>query len=268
MSKFKSKLTRASASVAAAFALPCPGKLTHSSREGNPEGLIVADAFSEDDSIVEMSPATTQALRLSRDDIVFAEGQKGKKTILVVLCGDSVDYGTIRMTRIARRNLCVEVGDRVTVRPCSTIEYAKRVSIVPAANAVDGANASLFELFDVFLIPHFRGQYRPLRKGDMFTCRAALATVDFAVVDIDPPECGIVSDDTEIYCSIPMDQVPRAGKCRHVFWSLYTTAREKLRGLGGGGPGGLRLSSPLSSSRSSSKEALLAEYRTLTRHAF
>ncbi|KAM0714724.1 hypothetical protein Q7P37_009741 [Cladosporium fusiforme] len=274
MADFKSRLVRATASVAATFAFPWLGKSAHLSREESSKGLIVADAVNADDSIVEMSTATIRALRLSRGDVVLVEGKKGKDTILVVLCGDSVDYGAVRISYIVRRNLCVRLDDVVTVRPCPAVEYARSLSVSPTASTINGADGLLseLELFDVFLDPYFRGQYRPLREGDVFTCRKASCTANFAVVGVDPPEYGIVSDDTEIHCSTRNEQVLRAGKCRHALWSLYNKTKQKLQGLVGArahrGHSRSLSSSPSSPSLSSwSKEALLKEYRTSRRCA-
>lgn len=42
--------------------------------------------------------------------------------------------------------------------------------------------------------------YRPVRKGDLFLVRGGLCSVEFKVVETDPPEYCIVAPDTEIFC--------------------------------------------------------------------
>lgn len=42
--------------------------------------------------------------------------------------------------------------------------------------------------------------YRPVRKGDLFLVRGGMRSVEFKVVETDPPEYCIVAPDTEIFC--------------------------------------------------------------------
>jgi transitional endoplasmic reticulum ATPase len=65
------------------------------------------------------------------------------------------------------------------------------------ADTIEGLTGSLL---DVFLRPYFHETYRPLRQGDTFTFRAAMKTVEFKVIEVDPPEDGIVAQDTVIHC--------------------------------------------------------------------
>lgn len=74
---------------------------------------------------------------------------------------------------------------------------AKRIAVLPIADTVEGLTGSLFE---VFLAPYFREAYRPVRQGDLFTVRGSMRAVDFKVVEVDPPEYGIVAQDTIIHC--------------------------------------------------------------------
>lgn len=67
--------------------------------------------------------------------------------------------------------------------------------------ASECASSFLFSnLFEVFLKPYFTEAYRPLRKGDNFTARGAMRTVEFKVVETDPPPYCIVAPDTVIHC--------------------------------------------------------------------
>jgi len=74
---------------------------------------------------------------------------------------------------------------------------AKRIAVLPIADTVEGLTGSLF---DVFLAPYFREAYRPVRQGDLFTVRGGMRQVEFKVVEVDPPEYGIVAPDTIIHC--------------------------------------------------------------------
>merc|ERR1719214_6562 len=101
------------------------------------------------------------------------------------------------MNRVVRHNLRVKLGDVVLVNPCPDIKYAKRIAVLPMADTVEGITGSLF---DVFLAPYFREAYRPVRQGDLFIVRGGMRQVEFKVVEVDPPEYGIVAQDTVIHC--------------------------------------------------------------------
>ena len=156
-----------------------------------------------------------ETLQLFRGDTVLVKGKKRKDTVLIVLADDELDDGSARMNRVVRHNLRVKHGDIVTVHPCPDIKYvsiliphfysectliptqAKRIAVLPIADTVEGLTGSLF---DVFLAPYFREAYRPVRQGDLFTVRGGMRQVEFKVVEVDPPEYGIVAQDTVIHC--------------------------------------------------------------------
>ncbi|KAI6859730.1 Cell division control protein, partial [Hortaea werneckii] len=162
-------------------------------KKKKPNSLIVTDATTDDNSILALSNNTMETLQLFRGDTVLVKGKKRKDTVLIVLADDDLEDGAARMNRVVRHNLRVKLGDVVLVNPCPDIKYAKRIAVLPMADTVEGLTGSLF---DVFLAPYFREAYRPLRQGDLFTCRAAMRTVEFKVVEVDPPEYGIVAQDT------------------------------------------------------------------------
>jgi len=138
-----------------------------------------------------------ETLGLFRGDTVLVKGKKRKDTVLIVLADDDLDDGMARINRVVRANIRVRLGDIVTIHPCPDIKYAKRVSILPIADTVEGLTGSLF---DVYLKPYFLEAYRPIRQGDLFTVRGGMRAVEFKVVEVDPPEYGIVAQDTVIHC--------------------------------------------------------------------
>lgn len=138
-----------------------------------------------------------EILGLFRGDTVLVKGKKRKDTVLIVLADDDLDDGMARINRVVRTNIRVRLGDIITIHPCPDIKYAKRVSILPIADTVEGLTGSLF---DVYLKPYFLEAYRPVRRGDLFTVRGGMRAVEFKVVEVDPPEYGIVAQDTVIHC--------------------------------------------------------------------
>ncbi len=49
-------------------------------------------------------------------------------------------------------------------------------------------------------VQYFMEAYRPVHKGDMFTCKGGMRQVEFKVVEPDPEPCCIVAPDTVIHC--------------------------------------------------------------------
>lgn len=154
-----------------------------------------------------------EELQLFRGDTVLVRGKKRKDTVLIVLADEDLEDGNARINRVVRHNLRVKHGDMITISPCPDIKYvrgasicseimltpaqAKRIAVLPIADTVEGITGSLF---DVFLAPYFREAYRPVRQGDLFIVRGGMRQVEFKVVEVDPPEYGIVAQDTVIHC--------------------------------------------------------------------
>ncbi|KAJ5648097.1 hypothetical protein N7490_004469 [Penicillium lividum] len=166
-------------------------------KKKKPNSLIVTDAVNDDNSVIALSNNTMETLQLFRGDTVLVKGKKRKDTVLIVLADDDLDDGSARINRVVRHNLRVKHGDVITVHPCPDIKYAKRIAVLPIADTIEGLTGSIF---DVFLAPYFREAYRPVRQGDLFTVRGGMRQVEFKVVEVDPPEYGIVAQDTIIHC--------------------------------------------------------------------
>ncbi|KAJ4110426.1 AAA ATPase cdc48 [Fusarium oxysporum] len=166
-------------------------------KKKKPNQLMVTDAVNDDNSIIALSEATMDQLQLFRGDTVLVRGKKRKDTVLIVLADEELDDGSARINRVVRHNLRVKHGDMITIHPCPDIKYAKRIAVLPIADTVEGITGSLF---DVFLAPYFREAYRPVRQGDLFIVRGGMRQVEFKVVEVDPPEYGIVAQDTVIHC--------------------------------------------------------------------
>lgn len=77
------------------------------------------------------------------------------------------------------------------------MRQARRIAVLPIADTVEGFTGSLF---DGFIAPYFRGADRPVRSGDLFTIRNEMHLVQFKIVEVDPPDYGIVAGDTVVHC--------------------------------------------------------------------
>eukprot|EP00599_Poterioochromonas_sp_BG-1_P011251 CAMPEP_0173155602 /NCGR_PEP_ID=MMETSP1105-20130129/14202_1 /TAXON_ID=2985 /ORGANISM="Ochromonas sp., Strain BG-1" /LENGTH=406 /DNA_ID=CAMNT_0014072057 /DNA_START=142 /DNA_END=1359 /DNA_ORIENTATION=+ len=166
-------------------------------KKKSPNRLVVDDALNDDNSVVCLSAAKMDELQLFRGDTVLLKGKKGRDTLAVVLQSEETDDGNIRMNKVIRKNLRVRLGDLVTVAAKEDVPYCKKVHILPLDDTIEGVSGNLF---DAYLKPYFLEAYRPIRKGDLFLVRAAMHPVEFKVVEMDPPNYGIVAPDTEIHC--------------------------------------------------------------------
>ncbi|ESZ98347.1 cell division control protein 48 [Sclerotinia borealis F-4128] len=195
-------------------------------KKKKPNSLMVTDAVNDDNSVIALSTNTMDTLQLFRGDTVLVKGKKRKDTVLIVLADDDLDDGSARMNRVVRHNLRVKHGDIVTVHACPDIKYAKRIAVLPIADTVEGLTGSLF---DVFLAPYFREAYRPVRQGDLFTVRGGMRQVEFKVVEVDPPEYGIVAQDTVIHCEgEPIQREDEEGNLNEVGYDDIGGCRKQM----------------------------------------
>lgn len=164
-----------------------------------PNRLLVDDATNDDNSVVALSPAKMDELGLFRGDTVLLKGKKRRDTVCIVLADDDCEDHKIRCNRVVRNNLRVRLADIISISACTSIQYGKRIHVLPMAEDLEGLAADS-DLFSVYLRPYFLEAYRPVRKGDTFLVRAAMRAVEFKVVETDPDEFCIVAPDTVIHC--------------------------------------------------------------------
>jgi len=162
-----------------------------------PNRLLVEDAVNDDNSVVALGQAKMDELQLFRGDTVLLKGKKRKQTVCIVLSDENCTDDKIRMNRVVRNNLRVRLGDVVSVQPCPDVKYGARIHVLPIDDTIEGVTGNIFE---VFLKPYFLEAYRPIHKGDLFVVRGGMRAVEFKVVDTDPGNYCIVSQDTVIFC--------------------------------------------------------------------
>jgi transitional endoplasmic reticulum ATPase len=68
-----------------------------------PNRLVVDDALNDDNSVVCLSPAKMDELKLFRGDTVLLKGKKGRDTVCIVLSSDDTEDANIRMNKVRRR---------------------------------------------------------------------------------------------------------------------------------------------------------------------
>lgn len=107
----------------------------------------------------------TIELELFRGDVVLIKGKKRHETVCIALGSDATDDNKIRMNRVVRNNLCVKLGDIVSLYSTGEIKYGHKVHILPFKDTIEGITGNLF---DSYLKPYFQDSYRPVKKGDYF----------------------------------------------------------------------------------------------------
>ncbi|KAI3910820.1 hypothetical protein MKW98_016571 [Papaver atlanticum] len=166
-------------------------------RKKAPNRLIVDEAIEDDNSMISMHPETMEKLQLFRGDTILLKGKKRKDTICIVIADDTCEEPKIRLNKVIRANLRVRLGDVVSVHQCPDVKYGTRVHVLPIDDTTEGHTGNLFH---AYLRPYFFEAYRPIKKGDMFLVRGGMRSVEFKVIETDPPEYCIVAPDTEIFC--------------------------------------------------------------------
>ena len=67
---------------------------------------------------------------------------------------------------------------------------------MPFDDSIEGLTG---DLTTTYLIPYFKDAYRPVKKGDTFVVRGSFRPVEFKIVEVDPPEYGIVTEKTMLF---------------------------------------------------------------------
>ncbi|PIA29239.1 hypothetical protein AQUCO_06100031v1 [Aquilegia coerulea] len=166
-------------------------------RKKAPNRLVVDEAINDDNSVVSLHPAIMDKLQFFIGDSILLKGKRRKNTICIVIEDEECEEHKIRMNKVVRANLRVRLGDVVSVHVCPDVKYGKRIHVLSIDDTVEGLTGDLFESY---LKPYFYNTYRPVRMGDLFLVRGGMRSVEFKVVETDPPEYCIVAPDTEIFC--------------------------------------------------------------------
>jgi transitional endoplasmic reticulum ATPase len=115
-------------------------------RKKAPHKLTVEDAKNDDNSVIEMTQAKMDELKIFKGDTVLIKGKKRKDTVCIALASeetDDLDNMKIRMNKVVRRNLRVRLGDVVQVHPCPDIPNGTRVHILPIDDTIEGITGNL-----------------------------------------------------------------------------------------------------------------------------
>lgn len=167
-------------------------------RKKAPHRLMAEEARNDDNSVIQLTQAKMDELKIARGDTVLLRGKKRKQTIAIALPDDSgdLDNGKIRINKIARNNLRVRLGDIVAVTLKPSVPMGKRVHILPFADSIEGVTGNLTE---TYLRPYFKDVYRPIHKGDCFLVRGGFKPIEFKVVETDPEEAIIIGPNTVVF---------------------------------------------------------------------
>lgn len=129
----------------------------------------------------------------------YVSGKKRRETVCIALTSEDADQDDkmILMNKVVRRNLRVRMGDVVSVHACpDEVPNAARIHVLPFADSIEGISGNITE---TYLVKYFRDMYRPVKKNDTFIVRENFRPVEFKVVDVDPPEYGIVAPTTTLF---------------------------------------------------------------------
>lgn len=164
-----------------------------------PNKLIVEDATQDDNSVVMITNAKMEELKIFRAEHVILKGKKRHQTCAIVLntpAGDNLEDGYIRMNKVVRKNLRVRLGDVITIQAAPDLPNGLRVHILPFDDTIEGVTGNIVQ---TYLIPYFKDAYRPVTKGDTFIVRGGFKAIEFKVVETDPGEHIIIAPNTMLH---------------------------------------------------------------------
>lgn len=164
--------------------------------KARPNRLIVEESTNDDNSIAVLHQSKMDKLGLLRGDSALIRGKKRRETVCIIVFEESMHQDIIKINRVVRNNLRVKIGDIISVHACPDIKFGNRIHVLPIADTVEGLAG---DLFDTCLHPYFLEAYRPVHRGDIFSVRAVMRTIEFKVIETDPSPYCIVSHDTVIH---------------------------------------------------------------------
>ena len=167
-------------------------------KKKQPWKLNVEDSKNDDNTIIEMTEKKMEELNILRGDPVLLKGKKRRETVCIAFTSEDANAKDtdICMNKCTRRNLRVRMGDVVQVHPCPDIPNATKIHVLPFEDSIEGLTGDLTQ---IYLVPYFKDAYRPVKKGDTFVVRGNFRPVEFKVVEVDPPEYGIVTEKTMLF---------------------------------------------------------------------
>jgi transitional endoplasmic reticulum ATPase len=160
--------------------------------------LMVDDAINDDNSVITISTGRMEELGLFRGDTVLLKGKKNRITACILMSSDELNGqdNTVRINKCIRKNLRVRLSDYVYLTPKDDIGAATKIRVLPLDDTIEGVGGNLY---NVYIKPYFLDSFRPVSKGDLFVVYTAMHPVEFKVVDIQPNNHGLVTNETEIF---------------------------------------------------------------------
>ena len=111
-----------------------------------PHKLQVEDSKQDDNSVVEMTQAKMDELKIFKGDAVILKGKKRKETVAIALPNEEpgADDGHILMNKVVRKNLRVRMGDTISVHACPTdVPNAARIHVLPFDDSIEGLTGNI-----------------------------------------------------------------------------------------------------------------------------
>lgn len=169
--------------------------------EARVDRFIVVDSGTDDSSSVFLHDSVLDdgPLDLFPKDQILIRGKRRSETVAVAIPASerklNIAENQILMNKTVRKNLRVKINDVVRIKPVQDIPNLTELHVRAFSDTVEGLSG---DLFDVFLAPYFKDQFRPVHVGDCFSVHGAMRTVEFQVVDCKPGAFGLVVADTII----------------------------------------------------------------------
>ena len=146
-------------------------------RKKAPNKLSVEDSPQDDNSVIELTQAKMDELKIFKGDAVilrgkywlkkinqrnislisttYSIGKKRKETVCIALQNEAADAKDVHilMNKVVRRNLRVRIGDVVSVHAMpDDVPNATKIHVLPFADSIEGITGNITS---TYLIPYF-----------------------------------------------------------------------------------------------------------------
>jgi len=171
---------------------------------------ILSPVSSQDPSVVLLSRADAEAMKLVDGDAVTLRGRKQRRTTAIVAIAKNLGMGDVQLSATSLHALRLAKGDDVIVAPEPDLPEADRVLLLPFKDDLDDFDGTEEDAFENALVPYLKDKNRPLTVGDVVETPIGDKRIRWKVMMLEPESVnpleaprGTVGPTTEIFTEGP-----------------------------------------------------------------
>jgi SpoVK/Ycf46/Vps4 family AAA+-type ATPase len=129
---------------------------------------------------------------------------KNSKSLFAVgLWSEKVEFGTVSMQKMARKNLNVQIHDTIEINLQTQIPDGKEIHIAPLEDTIEEFKENIEEILNLY----FKDNFLPKKNGEFFIVESHKRKLEFQVLHCEDLESCVVLNETKIHCEQPIKRM-------------------------------------------------------------